>query len=188
MGNGPAFNQVHLKANLQMAVSRLNLIKNKKTNQISVSKDEIAGLLHNGKEEMAMVKVESIINNENFITASEVLIMLCAQLVERVYQINNANTCPQDIRIAVETLLWASTKFDCQELVEVRSMFLAKYGEVFCRIAVENREGFVNSIVRDKLIYTVPSEEMKVVKIQEIASEKRIDFVFKHQIRQVKNI
>lgn len=185
MGNtGIQFNQSQLKANLQMGVSRLNLMKNKRINQISIAKDEIATLLHNGKEEMAMVKVESIINHENFITAVEVLIMFCAQLNERVFQIASATKCPPDLNITIETIIWASTKIDSKELVEVRQNIGAKFGFDFCRNAAENRDGQVNSIVRDKLVNTVPDEETKVVKIQEIASEKRIDFVFKHHIRQ----
>ena len=163
-------------------------MKNKKLNQISVIKDEIVGLLRNGKEEMAMIKVESIINSENFITAIEVVIMYCAQLMERVFQISGNSSCPPDIRIAAETLVWASTKIDCKELVEVRTGFGARFGFNFCRDAAENKDGMVNSIVRDKLVNVVPEEELKVVKIQEIASEKRIDFVFKHQIRLVGDI
>ncbi|OMJ83963.1 hypothetical protein SteCoe_13296 [Stentor coeruleus] len=185
MGNtGIQFNQSQLKANLQMGISRLNLMKNKRINQISIAKDEIATLLHNGKEEMAMVKVESIINHENFITAVEVLIMFCAQLNERVFQIASASKCPPDLNITIETIIWASTKIDSKELVEVRQNLGAKFGFEFCRNAAENRDGQVNSIIRDKLVNTVPDEETKVIKIQEIASEKRIDFVFKHHIRQ----
>jgi vacuolar protein sorting-associated protein IST1 len=185
MGNsGIQFNQTKLKANLQMGISRLTLLKNKRINQISVVKDEIAGLLHSGKEEMAMVKVESIINHENFITAIEVLIMFCAQLIERVFQIASTAHCPDDLTIAVSTIIWASCKIDCKELIEVRTHLGAKFGFNFCHNAAENKDGLVNSIVRDKLVNSVPSEEMKVVKIQEIAAEKRIDFVFKHSIRQ----
>jgi vacuolar protein sorting-associated protein IST1 len=188
MGNGIKYNQGHLKANLQMGISRLTLMKNKKINQIALIKDEIASLLHSGKEEMAMVKVESIINHENFITAVEVLMMYCAQLIERVFQIGSSDKCPPDIRIAVETIIWASTKIDCKELIEARQDLGAKFGFEFCRHAADNKDGYVNSIIRDKLVNTVPEEEMKVVKIQEIASEKRIDFVFKHSIRQVRII
>lgn len=187
MGNGIKFNQVHLKANLQMGISRLNLMKNKRSNQISLVKDEITALLHSGKEEMAMVKVESIINHENFITAVEVLTMFCAQLIERVFQIGSVNTCPPDLRIAVDTIIWASTKIDCKELIEVRQELGAKFGFEFCRNAADDKFGNVNSIVREKLVNSVPSEEMKVVKIQEIASEKKVDFVFKHHIRNVTN-
>ncbi|OMJ75799.1 hypothetical protein SteCoe_24978 [Stentor coeruleus] len=183
MGNG-TFNQSHLKANLQMGISRLTIMKNKRINQISVSKDEIANLLRSGKEEMAMIKVESIINHENFITAIEVLVMFCAQLNERVFQIASAQKCPPDLNIAIETVIWASTKIDCKELIEARTILGAKFGYDFCRNAAENRDGQVNSIVRDKLVTAVPDEESKVIKIQEIASEKRIDFVFKHHIRQ----
>jgi vacuolar protein sorting-associated protein IST1 len=183
MGNGIKYNQAGLKANLQMANSRLNLMKNKRLNQISQSKCEIADLLQNGKEEMAMVKVESIINNENYITAIEVLTMFCAQLNERVFQITAANKCPDDLRVAIETIIWASCKIDSKELLEVRQNLGAKFGFEFCRAASENKDGFVNSVVRDKLVNIVPDEESKVVKIQEIASEKRIDFVFKHHIR-----
>ena len=188
MGNTSIkYSATNLKANLSMGISRINLMKNKRINQISVAKDEIASLLRNGKEEMAMVKVESIINHENFITAAEVLVMYCSQLIERVFQIGTSRDCPQDLIITVETIIWASTKIDCKELIEVRQNLGAKFGFDFCRCAAENKNGLVNSIIRDKLVNSVPDEECKVVKIQEIASEKRIDFVFKHHIRNVIN-
>ena len=177
------FSEPNLKSNLQMAVSRLSLMRNKRINQISVAKEEIAGLLDKDNEEMAMIKVESVINHENFITSTEVLSMYCAQLIERTLQISDGSACPQDIRPAVETIIWASERLDCQELVEVKTQISLKFGEDFCRNAIDNRDGLVNSVVRDKLINVVPDEEDKIIKIQEIASEKRIDFVFKQQIR-----
>lgn len=183
MGNGIQYKQASLKANLQMAVSRLTLMKNKRLNQISTTKCEIADLLQNGKEEMAMVKVESIINNENFNTAIEVLIMFCVQLNERVFQITAASQVPNDLDVAIQTVIWASCKIDCKELVEVRQNIGAKFGFDYCRGAADNKLGQVNNVVRDKLVTVVPTEEEKVVKIQQIASEKRIDYVFKHHIR-----
>lgn len=183
MGNGAQYKQASLKANLQMAVSRLTMMKNKRLNQISMAKCEIADLLQNGKEEMAMVKVESIINSENFNTAMEVLIMFCAQLNERVFQITAAVNVPNDLDVAIQTVIWASCKIECKELIEVRQNIGAKFGFDYCRGAADNKHGQVNSVVRDKLVTVVPTEEEKVVKIQEIASEKRIDYAFKHHIR-----
>ena len=179
------FSEPNLKSNLQMAVSRLSLMRNMRIKQISVAKEEILGLLDKDNDEMAMIKVESVINHENFITSTEVLSMYCAQLIERTFRNMNGSACPEDIRPAVETIIWASERLDCQELVKVRTQISLKFGEDFCGNAMDNRDGLVNSVVRDKLVDVVPDEEDKVVKIQEIASERKIDFVFEQQIGQI---
>ena len=63
----PKFDPKRFQSNLAMAQTRLNLHKNKRTNSIYSKKQEIAGLLREGKEELARIKVEGLINDENFI-------------------------------------------------------------------------------------------------------------------------
>ena len=55
------FRATKMKPQLKMAVQRINLIKNKKTNKIKVSKREIAQLLADEKEEKARIRAEDSI-------------------------------------------------------------------------------------------------------------------------------
>lgn len=105
MGNSPSYTPEKLRTNLQMAITRIGILKNKRMARNYSLKDEVAGLLRNGQEEMAMIKVEGFINTENHIAALEVVTMYCAQCLERVRQISESRNIPDDMRPAIETLI-----------------------------------------------------------------------------------
>lgn len=105
MGNTPKFKSDKLKSNLQMAITRIGLIKNRRMSMNYNLKDEIASLLRNGQEELAMIKVEGYINTENHISALEIVSMFCSQCYERIRQITESKYCTDDLRPAVDTLL-----------------------------------------------------------------------------------
>mmetsp|Transcript_20852 Transcript_20852/g.38701 ORF Transcript_20852/g.38701 Transcript_20852/m.38701 type:complete len:329 (-) Transcript_20852:243-1229(-) len=178
MGNdAPKFNREVLKANLKMAVSRFGILKNKRLNGNHAYREEIAKLLRQGNEELARIKVESVINNENYMAAVDILSLMCQVCSERLRVIIESKEPPADIRYAVETLVWSASRSDCAEMLKIREQFFALYGEVFCRNAVSNANGLVNSVVIAKLEATVPEEELKIIKLKEIAAEKMIEYV-----------
>lgn len=149
MGNdAPKFNREVLKSNLKMGVSRFGILKNKRINTNHAYREEIAKLLRQGNEELARIKVEAVINNENYMAAVDILSMMCQVCSERLRVIIESKEPPADIRYAVETLIWAASRSDCPEMIKVREQFYALYGEVFCRGAVSNFNGVVNSVVR----------------------------------------
>jgi vacuolar protein sorting-associated protein IST1 len=154
MGNdAPKFKSKVLKANLKMAISRFCILKNKRINANHKCREEIASLLRQGNEELARIKVEAVINNENYMAAIDILCMLCQVCSERlgtISKITKAWQPPADIRYAVETLIWAASRSDCPEMLKIRSQFFALYGDSFCRAAVGNYNGVVNSVVRHK--------------------------------------
>lgn len=165
-----------------MAVSRFGILKNKRLNSNHAYREEIAKLLRQGNEELARIKVESVINNDNYIAAVDILCMICQICSERLRVIIESKDPPSDIRYAVETLIWSASRSDCDEMLKVREQFVALYGEVFCRNAVSNANGLVNSIVSfrqviSKLEATLPEDELKIVKLKEIAAEKMIEYI-----------
>jgi hypothetical protein len=151
MGNsGPKFNPETLKSNLKMGVSRLGYLKNKRFNANHSCREDIAKLLREGNEELALLKVEAVLNNENYMAAVDVLSTLCRIGSERLKVISESKTPPPDVRHVVETLVWAASRSDCEEMKKVREQFLALYGEAFINEALGNASGLVNSVVRGR--------------------------------------
>lgn len=64
-------------------------------------------------------------------------------------------------------------------------MFAGKYGIEFCKKANENVDGMVNQQVLCKLVSIVPTENDKIYKLCEIASEKKVDFVPGSEVKKV---
>ena len=92
----------------QMAIQRLQMIKNKKTNSVKVQKIEIAKILADGKEEKARIKVEHIIRDDFLIEAYEILELFAELIHGRIKQITNSKECPADLKEAVASLIWAA--------------------------------------------------------------------------------
>ena len=170
------FNSEHLKANLRMAITRIGILKNKKHNGMLAKKEEIANYLRTGNEEMAKINVEGVINSENFISALEILCIMCTQCAERIRVITEFKDCPRDMLGSVHTLIYAEPYCECPELVKVKEQLKLKYGKNLVRAAERDEEGLVNSTVKAKLATCIPDMEVKIVKLEEIAAERHVEY------------
>lgn len=180
------FNAEHLKANLRMAITRLNILKNKKMNAILAKKEEIANYLRTGQEEMAKINVEGVINSENFISVLEILGIMCTQCSERIRVITEFKECPRDMLTSVHTLIYAEPYCECPEFIKVKEQFGLKYGKNLVRSAERDNEGLVNSTVKAKLATTIPDDELKTAKLEEIAAERHVEYVPKGRFFDVR--
>mmetsp|Transcript_8493 Transcript_8493/g.4625 ORF Transcript_8493/g.4625 Transcript_8493/m.4625 type:complete len:88 (+) Transcript_8493:83-346(+) len=67
-----------------MSITRINIHKGKKLNQIEIKKNEIAHLLKNGNEDLAKIKVESVLKDENANVIYDITNLMCEVCSERV--------------------------------------------------------------------------------------------------------
>ncbi|KAI9912029.1 hypothetical protein PsorP6_009776 [Peronosclerospora sorghi] len=76
------FNVNKLKPNLNMAVHRIGIVKNKKANAALAQRREVGRLLAD-KEEKARIRVEGIIRDDFTMEGYEILELMCELLAER---------------------------------------------------------------------------------------------------------
>lgn len=170
------FRATKMKPQLKMAVQRINLIKNKKTNKIKVSKREIAQLLADEKEEKARIRAEALIREDFIIEAYEILELLCELCAERIALIATEKECPFDMYEAVCTLIWAANKTEVSELMEVKKQFTYKYGKEFLQKAMKNHDGCVNERILHKLSVQPPNAYLVLNYMSEIAKQFNVDW------------
>lgn len=72
------------KSNLKMAITRIGLLRNKKSNSIKLQKRQVAELLQQEKDESARIKVENIIREDYAIEALEILELFCDLVHTRI--------------------------------------------------------------------------------------------------------
>ncbi|CEG40212.1 Spindle pole body protein [Plasmopara halstedii] len=160
-----------------MAVHRIGIVKNKKSNVALAQRREVAQLLADGKEEKARIRVEGIIRDDFTIEGYEVLELLCELLAERANLIKTEADCPHDMREAVCTLIWSASRTEIPELAEVKKQFIKKYGHDFEAAAIRNIGGCVNERVVQKLSVQPPSAYLVINYMKEIAKEFKVDWV-----------
>lgn len=170
------FNENKCKPALKMAVQRIHIAINKKTNQLKANKREIAKLLQDEKEEKARIRVEHVIREDFNIEAYEIIELICEVLCERMRLIKSEKECPPDLHEGICTLIWANKRCEIPELEMVSKQFLKKYGEEFYELATKNSGGCVNERVVHKLSVQPPSAFLVQNYLQEIATAHNIDW------------
>lgn len=76
----------------------------------------------------------------------------------------------------MHTLIYAEPYCECPELIKVKEQLGLKYGKHLVRAAERDEEGLVNSTVKAKLATVIPDEEVKTLKLEEIAAERHVEY------------
>lgn len=172
-----SFKESKFKPHLKMAVERIKIATNRKTNAVKTAQREIAKLLVEEKDEKAAIKVEAVIREDATIEAYGIIELICDLLHERSRLIAAEKTCPEDLIPAVHTIIWATNRADIPELHEVKRQLKLKYGAEFVERAERNADNAVNERVVHKLSIRPPSAAVVLEYLQEIAKKHELKWV-----------
>jgi len=171
------FDRTKLQTNLKMAVTRLNMQKNKRENLVKLQRREIADLLRNKKEESARIKVESALREAYTVEAYEFLQLFIDLLAARIQLLSESRICPPDIKEAVSTVIWAAPRVEnTPELLTVREQFVRKFGKEFVQAAANNTEMAVNQKVFYRLSMQVPEPYLCIQYMKDVANQYQLDW------------
>mmetsp|Transcript_19236 Transcript_19236/g.24791 ORF Transcript_19236/g.24791 Transcript_19236/m.24791 type:complete len:328 (-) Transcript_19236:298-1281(-) len=172
------FSSTKLKVQLKMAVSRIQIASNKKGALLKQSRREVAKMLTEKppKEEMAGIKAEALIRDDQMIEALEILQLQCELIHERIKLIDVSKKCPEDLLAVVSTIIWASHRVDIQELILVRKQFRAKYGKKFEDDALANKNNVLNERVVGKLSVQPPAAYLVQCYLERICEHEKINW------------
>ncbi|CDY43502.1 BnaA01g07420D [Brassica napus] len=171
-----SFKPAKCKTTLQMAASRLKILKNKKDTQIKQLRRELAQLLESGQTQTALIRVEHVVREEKTVAAYELVGIYCELIVVRLGVIDSQKTCPNDLKEAVASVLYASKRLsDVAELADVVKHFSAKYGKDFVSAAVGlHSDSGVSRLLVEKLSVKAPDGPTKNKLLKEIATEHNV--------------
>lgn len=100
----------------------------------------------------------------------------CNLVIERVHLIEQERECPDELREATSSLLYAASRCgDFPELQEIRAVLTARFGKEFAARAIEVRNNCgVNLTMMQKLSTRMPVLEVRMKVLKEIAAENNI--------------
>lgn len=166
------------KTCLNLAISRMKLLQNRRDVQLKQMRKEIAQFLLTGQEAIARIRVEHVIREENIWAAYEILEMFCEFVLARVPILESQRECPPELREAVASIIFAAPRCsDLPDLLQVKNLFTAKYGKEFVSAVSELRpDTSVNRTIIEKLTVSAPSPEVKLKLLKEIAQEYNVNW------------
>lgn len=172
------YSESKIKPNLKMAVSRIGMAANKKSALMKQQMREIAKLLSEDppKEEKARIRSEALIRDDVTIEAYEILQLNCELIYERIKLITASKTCPEDMKSTIATTIWASSRVDIKELVEVRKLLRSKFGKEFDNQCTNNVNGICNERVVAKLSVQPPTAYEVQTYLEKICDQFHVDW------------
>ena len=171
-----------IKTYIMIAQTKLNLFRNKKIETIKKKKLEIANCLKENNLDVAKAKMDSLIREEDYITSYDILTPLLEILKERVTYIITSAECPADLRAQLDSVIYASTRLEFEELFKLRDLIMRKYGSAYIQKAESNVDKLVNINLVEKLKIKPASDAFLTIRLKQLCKEKKIPFEFPSEI------
>jgi len=171
-----------IKTFIMIAQNRIMLFRNKKIDSIRKKKLEIVNCLKENNLDVAKAKMDSLIREEDYITAYDILTPLLEILKERVTYIITSTECPADLRAQLDTVIYASTRVECEELYKLRDLIMSKYGSAYIQKADSNVDKLVNVNLIEKLGIKPASDAFLLIRLKQLCKEKKIPYEFPSEI------
>ena len=171
-----------IKTFIMIAQNKLTLFRNKKIDAIRKKKHEIAKSLRENNLDVAKAKMDSLIREEDYITCYDILGPLLEILKERVTYIVTSTECPPDLRAQLDTVIYASTRLEFDELYKLRDLIMRKYGSAYISKAESNADKLVNINLVEKLRIKPASDAFVTIRLKQLCKEQKIPFEFPCEI------
>ncbi|KAL8258148.1 hypothetical protein R6Q59_030189 [Mikania micrantha] len=148
-----------LKTTINLAISRLAILKNNRHARFSIARADLIQLLRLNHHQQALLRVEQVIKDQNMLAVYNMIHDYCHLLKQRVKFIEQAIDCPEELKEAVSSLLYAAPRCgEFPELQEIRAILTARFGkELGGAIVLKS-----NSRVCQKMILKLSSKEFSL--------------------------
>ncbi|RYR37079.1 hypothetical protein Ahy_A09g042006 isoform F [Arachis hypogaea] len=185
---GRNFKASKFTATVNLALSRLAILKNKRHAHLKLARSDVHQLLQLGHHDRALLRAEHVIKEQNMLDVYDKIEGYCNLLFERVHLIAQERECPEELKEAASGLLYMASRCgDLPEILEIRAMLTSRFGKEFAARAIELRNNcgvdpqiitFVILLICFKLIQKLstrmPSLESRTKVLKDIASENNI--------------
>ncbi|GAM23623.1 hypothetical protein SAMD00019534_067980 [Acytostelium subglobosum LB1] len=173
---GPHYDQHQLKVQLKLAVSRIQIVKNKKATLVRDERKHIAELLRNRSEENARLRVEMVIKDESSIECFNIIEVLCELMFARILLIDLQTEMPTELKGSIYSLVYASQRIQMPELALIKKQLMGKYGrQLEYDVNSQHGQCFVNPKIIQQLSSYIPEPLLMLHYLNDIAMEYNVD-------------
>ncbi|CAK9313646.1 unnamed protein product [Citrullus colocynthis] len=180
---GRSFKSSGFRRLVQSAFTRLQSLKNYRHGRYSEDRNDVVRLLQDGLPKLALSRCEQMIKHQNLLDAYGMIEGYLNLLVERINLLARGRECPNELKEAVSSVVFAASRWkDFPELEDIKSILTSQFGKEFAGRAVELRNNnSVNDSIMQKLSTRKPNMESKMNLLRVIASENSITLQFDEQ-------
>ena len=167
-----------LKILLKISKEKCILYIEKTNSNIDKKKNEISTCLEQNNIDMARAKMNNILKDENDIEIYDLLKPFLEKLMERCTLIVSNTECPPEIKSILDTILFASTRVEIDELKTFKEKIIKKYGSDYVTNAEKNKDNSVNKDLLEKIQHNIYEEDFLDFRLKILCHERNIKCSF----------
>ncbi|ESQ35482.1 hypothetical protein EUTSA_v10007815mg [Eutrema salsugineum] len=173
---GRSFKTNKFKSLLNLALTRLSILKNQRQARCSQATSDVTELLKLGHHENAYHRVDQVIKDQNTLDVFFFIHGYFTLLLDRLHLFEHNRDCPEELLEAVSSLLFAASRIgEFPELQEIRNVLISRFGKDLAARSIELRNNCgVNPKIIQKLSTRHPPKEVRMKVLKEIAAENNI--------------
>ncbi|KAL1223918.1 hypothetical protein V5N11_012835 [Cardamine amara subsp. amara] len=173
---GRSFKTSKFKSLLNLALTRLSILKNQRQVRLTQAISDVTELLKLGHHENAYHRVDQVIKDQNTLDVLFFIHGYFTLLLDRVHLFEHHRDCPEEILEPVSGLLFAASRIgEFPELQEIRNVLISRFGKDLAARSIELRSNCgVNPKIIQKLSTRHPPREVRMKALKEIAAENNI--------------
>ncbi|KAJ0256818.1 Regulator of Vps4 activity in the MVB pathway protein [Hirschfeldia incana] len=173
---GRTFKTNKFKSLLNLALTRLSILKNQRQVRCSQATSDVTELLKLGQHENAYHRVDQVIKDQDTLDVLFFIHGYFTLLLDRVHLFEHNRDCPQELLEAVSSLLFAASRIgEFPELQEIRRVLVSRFGKDIAARSTDLRSDCgVNPKIIQKLSTRHPPREVRMKVLKEIAAENNI--------------
>jgi hypothetical protein len=168
---------LELQTYILILISKFNLTRNKKLHMIKENLKEVVKSIRNKSLLIAKLKLDTIKTYENHISAMDTLTSICEILKDKVSYLTFSNKCPEDLRSSLDSLIYSSTRIDIDGFYNFREIIAKKFGNDYVINADNNKDGFVEEKIINKLKSVTLPDELLEERLKTIAIEHKLESI-----------
>lgn len=162
--------------------------KSKKIDSSKGLKADIINYLKEKNLTFAKIKMASLINEEYYIKACDILDPILDKLKEKSKDIDSANECPADLRTELDSVIYAASKIGIQEFVNLKECISKKYGQNYITKAENNEDKKISQDLIEYLSLDSVDDYILVIRLKQLCKEENIQFEFQSEAIPSPNI
>lgn len=156
--------------------------KNKKKDSLKGIKQEIIYYLKEKNLVYAKVKMDNLIKDEYYIKACDILEPILDKLDDQSKDIDSATECPVDLRTQLDSVIFAASKIEIQEFVNLKECITKKFGQNYITKVENNEDKKINQDLKEYLSSNKISDSLIIIRLKQLCKEENIQFEFQNEI------
>ncbi|KAG7654141.1 Vacuolar protein sorting-associated protein Ist1 [Arabidopsis suecica] len=173
---GRSFKTNKFKSLINLALTRLSILKNQRQARLSQAISDVTELLKLGHHENAYHRVDQVVKDQNTLDVLFFIHGYFTLCLDRIHLFEHSRDCPDELLEAVSGLLFAASRIgEFPELQEIRNVLISRFGKDIAARSIELRSNCgVDPKIIQKLSTRHPPREVRMKALKEIAAENSI--------------